>query len=311
MCVYCVYKVCTIYTVCTIHEPLVLALDIRGYKLNLLEIKNLSKKYPAFTLKDVSFSLEEGYIMGFIGRNGAGKTTTLKAMLNLIHPESGDVKINGFDIKTNETEIKQSIGFVTGLDGFYTTKKIKTVTNVTKRFFKNWDEALYRELMEKFALDENKKIKELSAGMKVKYQIALAMCHGAQLLILDEPTSGLDPVSRDELVILFQDYIADGKHSILFSTHITSDLEKCADFITYIKKGEIIESTDVVSFKEKYLLVSGDDTKLDDARKAKVIGYHKTHVNFEGMIPASLKEEFSDFELTGPGLEDIMVHIER
>lgn len=279
--------------------------------MNLLEIKNLSKKYPAFTLKDVSFSLEEGYIMGFIGRNGAGKTTTLKAMLNLIHPESGDVKINGFDIKTNETEIKQSIGFVTGLDGFYTTKKIKTVTNVTKRFFKNWDEALYRELMEKFALDENKKIKELSAGMKVKYQIALAMCHGAQLLILDEPTSGLDPVSRDELVILFQDYIADGKHSILFSTHITSDLEKCADFITYIKKGEIIESTDVVSFKEKYLLISGDDAKLDDARKAKVIGYHKTHVNFEGMIPASLKEEFSDFELTGPGLEDIMVHIER
>lgn len=279
--------------------------------MNLLEIKNLSKKYPAFTLKDVSFSLEEGYIMGFIGRNGAGKTTTLKAMLNLIHPESGDVKINGFDIKTNETEIKQSIGFVTGLDGFYTTKKIKTVTNVTKRFFKNWDESLYRELMEKFALDENKKIKELSAGMKVKYQIALAMCHGAQLLILDEPTSGLDPVSRDELVILFQDYIADGKHSILFSTHITSDLEKCADFITYIKKGEIIESTDVVSFKEKYLLVSGDDAKLDDARKAKVIGYHKTHVNFEGMIPASLKEEFSDFELTGPGLEDIMVHIER
>lgn len=279
--------------------------------MNLLEIKNLSKKYPAFTLKDVSFSLEEGYIMGFIGRNGAGKTTTLKAMLNLIHPESGDVKINGFDIKTNETEIKQSIGFVTGLDGFYTTKKIKTVTNVTKRFFKNWDEALYRELMEKFALDENKKIKELSAGMKVKYQIALAMCHGAQLLILDEPTSGLDPVSRDELVILFQDYIADGKHSILFSTHITSDLEKCADFITYIKKGEIIESTDVVSFKEKYLLVSGDDAKLDDARKAKVIGYHKTHVNFEGMIPASLKEEFSDFELSGPGLEDIMVHIER
>ncbi|MCQ2582808.1 MAG: ABC transporter ATP-binding protein [Treponema sp.] len=279
--------------------------------MNLLEIKNLSKKYPAFTLKDVSFSLEEGYIMGFIGRNGAGKTTTLKAMLNLIHPESGDVKINGFDIKTNETEIKQSIGFVTGLDGFYTTKKIKTVTNVTKRFFKNWDEALYRELMEKFALDENKKIKELSAGMKVKYQIALAMCHGAQLLILDEPTSGLDPVSRDELVILFQDYIADGKHSILFSTHITSDLEKCADFITYIKKGEIIESTDVVSFKEKYLLVSGDDAKLDDARKANVIGYHKTHVNFEGMIPASLKEEFSDFELTGPGLEDIMVHIER
>lgn len=282
-----------------------------GIKLNLLEIKDLCKNYPSFTLNNVSFSLEEGFIMGFIGRNGAGKTTTLKTMLNLVHPDSGFVKINGYDISTNESEIKHSIGFVTGLDGFYSTKKIKTVTDVTKRFYKSWDENLYKELLQKFNLDENKKIKELSAGMKVKYQIAIAMCHNARLLILDEPTSGLDPVSRDELVLLFQDYVADGNRSIIFSTHITSDLEKCADYITYIKNGKIIDALDIVSFKEKYLLVSGDSEKLSDELSKKIIGYHKNHVNFEGMILASEKDLFKDFILSDPSLEEIMVHIER
>ena len=207
--------------------------------MGILEINNLCKKYQSFSLDNVSFSLEEGYIMGFIGRNGAGKTTTLKSMLNFVHADSGSVAICGFDTKQDEFIVKNNIGFVSGLDGFYNSKKIKTVTNVTKRFFKNWNENLYKELLQKFNLDENKLISSLSAGMKVKYQIALAMSHDAKLLILDEPTSGLDPVSRDELIILFQDYVADGTRSILFSTHIISDLEKCADFITYIKNGKI------------------------------------------------------------------------
>jgi len=275
------------------------------------KIENLSKTYPTFKLDDVSFSLEPGYIMGFIGRNGAGKTTTLKSMLKFVHPDSGKVEINGFDIDKDEFAVKSSIGFVSGLDGFYNTKKIKTVTEVTKNFFPNWNESLYRELLQKFNLDENKLIKSLSAGMKVKYQIALAMSHDAKLLILDEPTSGLDPVSRDELIILFQDYVADGEHSILFSTHVTSDLDKCADYITYIKQGKILESIDVVSFKEKYLLVAGKSEDLTEDLKSKIIGFHKHNLGFEGMILASDKDLFSVCEITKPNLEDIMVHCER
>ena len=275
------------------------------------KIENLSKTYPTFKLDNISFCLEPGYIMGFIGRNGAGKTTTLKSMLKFVHPDCGNVEINGFDINTNEFQVKNSIGFVSGLDGFYNSKKIKTVSDVTKKFFPNWNETLYRELLQKFNLDEEKLIKSLSAGMKVKYQIALAMSHDAKLLILDEPTSGLDPVSRDELIILFQDYVADGDHSILFSTHVTSDLDKCADYITYIKQGKIIESTDIVSYKEKYFLINGKIEDLTDELKAKIIGFHKHNFGFEGMILASDKQLFSNCEITKPNLEDIMVHCER
>lgn len=279
--------------------------------MNILQVENLSKTYPTFKLDNVSFSLEKGYIMGFIGRNGAGKTTTLKSMLKFVHPESGNVSINGFDIEKDEFAVKNSIGFVSGLDGFYNSKKIKQVTDITKKFFSNWSDETYKNLLEKFNLDENKFIKNLSAGMKVKYQLAIAMSHDARLLILDEPTSGLDPVSRDELVILFQDYVADGEHSILFSTHVISDLEKCADYITYIKKGKILDSCDVVSFKEKYLLVNGKKEDLTDELKSKVIGLHEHNFGFEGMILKSDKDLFAKCEITQPSMEEIMVHTER
>lgn len=279
--------------------------------MNILQVENLSKTYPTFKLDNVSFSLEKGYIMGFIGRNGAGKTTTLKSMLKFVHPESGNVSINGFDIEKDEFAVKNSIGFVSGLDGFYNSKKIKQVTDITKKFFSNWSDETYKNLLEKFNLDENKFIKNLSAGMKVKYQLAIAMSHDARLLILDEPTSGLDPVSRDELVILFQDYVADGEHSILFSTHVISDLEKCADYITYIKKGKILDSCDVVSFKEKYLLVNGKKEDLTDELKSKVIGLHEHNFGFEGMILKSDKDLFTKCEITQPSMEEIMVHTER
>ena len=279
--------------------------------MNILQVENLSKTYPTFKLDNVSFSLEKGYIMGFIGRNGAGKTTTLKSMLKFVHPESGNVSINGFDIEKDEFAVKNSIGFVSGLDGFYNSKKIKQVTDITKKFFSNWSDETYKNLLENFNLDENKFIKNLSAGMKVKYQLAIAMSHDARLLILDEPTSGLDPVSRDELVILFQDYVADGEHSILFSTHVISDLEKCADYITYIKKGKILDSCDVVSFKDKYLLVNGKKEDLTDELKSKVIGVHEHNFGFEGMILKSDKDLFTKCEITQPSMEEIMVHTER
>ena len=277
----------------------------------LLEVENLCKTFPTFSLKDVSFKIEEGYIMGFIGRNGAGKTTTLKSMLNFVKADKGTCVINGFDVLKDEIKVKESIGFVSGTDGFYQTTKIKTITNVTKKFFDNWNEELYKKLLSTFKLDENKKIKELSAGMKIKYQIALAMCHDAKILILDEPTSGLDPVSRDELIMLFREYISDGKRSILFSTHITSDLEKCADFITYIKDGKIIKSTDICSFKDEYILVAGKKEDLSDELKNNLIGLYEHSFGFEALIEKSKIDLVKDLQITNPSLEEIMVCMER
>ena len=205
--------------------------------MEILSIQNLSKHYEKFTLKDVSFSLEKGYIIGFIGRNGAGKTTTLKSMMRLVHPDGGKVTVFGLDFAENELACKQKIGFMLGGVDYYPKKKLRTIAEVTSCFYTEWDNAEYERRLAAFELDPEKKVDELSAGMRVKFSLALALSHHAQLLILDEPTSGLDPVSRDELLLLFQDLIEDGEHSILFSTHIISDLEKCADFITYIKDG--------------------------------------------------------------------------
>ena len=220
--------------------------------MNALEVRGLCKTYPAFTLKDVSFDVPQGAVVGFIGRNGAGKSTTLKAILGLAHPDGGDVRFFGQDVRQHEREFKEQIGVVLGGIDFYPKKKVKTITDVTRRFYRNWDEEKYRHYLQLFRIDESKRVDQLSSGMKVKYLLALALSHNARLLILDEPTSGLDPVSRDELVELFRAIVADGSRSILFSTHITSDLEKCASHITFIKDGEIFHSSAVADFMAAY-----------------------------------------------------------
>ena len=206
--------------------------------MNIVEVDRVIKEYPAFRLNEVSFGLEEGKITGFIGRNGAGKTTTIKSMLNLIHTGGGEIRYFGMPLAGHETEIKQRIGYSTGTVSWYPRKTIKEIVAVTKLFYPNWDEEAYRKYLAFFGLDENKKPIELSEGMKVKFNLLLALSHRAEVLILDEPTSGLDPFSRDELLELFETLKEHGV-TILFSTHITSDLEKCADNIVYISKGEI------------------------------------------------------------------------
>ena len=206
--------------------------------MSIVELKNVCKAYPAFRLKNVSFSLEEGKITGFIGRNGAGKTTTIKSMLNLIHTDSGEISYFGMPLIGNETTIKQRIGYSTGTVSWYPRKPIREIVAVTKTFYTEWDEDAYRKYMTLFGIDENKKPIELSEGMKVKCNLLLALSHRARVLILDEPTSGLDPFSRDELLELFKTLKEHGV-TILFSTHITSDLERCADNIVYISQGEI------------------------------------------------------------------------
>ena len=220
--------------------------------MNTLEVKGLQKVYPAFTLQDVSFTVPQGAIVGFIGRNGAGKSTTLKSVLGLVHPDAGEVLFEGGDVREEEKLFKENIGVVLGGIDFYPKKTVKTITAVTKRFYSNWSEEKYRHYLEVFAIDEAKRVDQLSTGMRVKYLVALALSHDARLFILDEPTSGLDPVSRDELVSLFRSIVADGTRSILFSTHITSDLEKCASHVTMIQEGAILFSGTKAAFMEHF-----------------------------------------------------------
>jgi len=219
---------------------------------DVLRLEGLRKEYPSFILKDVSFAVPQGAVMGFIGRNGAGKSTTLKAILGMIHIDGGRVFFEDEDVRETERRFKESIGVVLGGIDFYPKKKLSAITAVTKRFYPNWDESRYQHYCKVFSLDGEKRVDQLSTGMRVKYLIALALSHGAKLLILDEPTSGLDPVSRDELTGLFRSIVADGSRSILFSTHITSDLEKCASHITFIKDGEILHTGTVDSFRRAF-----------------------------------------------------------
>lgn len=204
----------------------------------VLSVKHLKKEYGKFTLEDISFEIGSGMIMGLIGRNGAGKTTTIKSVLNLIHISDGEIMYFGKNFRENEAEIKEQTGYAGGAVDYYKKKKIRDIVSVTKTFYKGWDDILYRKYMDIFELDEDKTPAQLSEGMRVKLNLAIALSHGAKLLILDEPTSGLDPVSRDELLEIFK-YLARDGVAILFSTHITSDLDKCADAITYIRKGKL------------------------------------------------------------------------
>ena len=206
--------------------------------MKIAEASGICKNYPSFSLKDVSFSLEEGKITGFIGRNGAGKTTTIKSMLNLIHTDGGEITYFGLPLRGHEEEIKQRIGYSTGTVSWYPRKKIREILNVSRCFYRSWDEEACRKYLTMFGLDENRKPIEMSEGMKVKFNLLLALSHRAEVLILDEPTSGLDPFSRDELLELFMALKEKGV-TIFFSTHITSDLERCADRLIYISRGRI------------------------------------------------------------------------
>ncbi len=228
---------------------------------DLLKIEHLSKRYPGFALQDVSFTLKPGRIMGLVGKNGAGKSTILKSMLNIVKPDQGTVTMFGKDFLQNEKSCKQNIGVVFGGIDFYPLKKLSAITAVTRTFYQEWDQQKYENYLRQFSLDENKIFKSLSNGMKVKYLLALALSHNARLYLLDEPTSGLDPVSRDEILHIFTRIVKETEKSVLFSTHITSDLDRCADDITYIQNGRVLKSADKETFLRSFAyLKTPEDT---------------------------------------------------
>ncbi len=280
---------------------------------SLLSVRNLSKRYETFHLQDVSFSLDQGFIMGFIGINGAGKTTTLKSMLNMVHPDAGEVSILGRDFRMHEIELKKEIGVMLGDMDFYTKKKVGVLAEVVSRFYPNWDQSVYEDYCGRFNIDQNKRICELSKGMKTKYTIAMALSHDARLLILDEPTSGLDPAARDDLLEIFQKLVEDGEKSILFSTHITSDLEKCADFITYIHEGRIVASTTKDEFLAAYRVVKGTRDQLGAELRQNLISCRVNEFGFSGLMESSDIATFQDHGLNfeAPSLEDIMIYFAK
>ena len=277
----------------------------------VLSVKNLNKKYPSFSLKDVSFSVKPGQIMGFIGRNGAGKTTTLKSIMNLIHYESGEIKAFDLDMKEHELVNKQRIGFALSELNYYPNRTIRQLVNVTKRFYKNFDEAKFEQVCKLFQLNMDKKLEELSSGMKVKSSLAIALSHKAELLILDEPTSGLDPVSRDEILDIFREIVKSKDRAILFSTHITSDLDKCASDITYIHDGSIVYTGSKQDFVNSYLFVK--DKGKNHSLEKHYIAFKELDDRIEGLIDPKEKDLFvkEGLEPREPDLEEIMVYLER
>ncbi|WP_099206053.1 ABC transporter ATP-binding protein [Scatolibacter rhodanostii] len=277
---------------------------------NIIEIDKLKKQYDGFALNEVSFHLQAGYIGGFVGPNGAGKTTTIKAILGIIRPDSGQVKIMGEEVK--EGTAKEFIGVVMDNPFYVEDWRIKDVEAAVSPFYSQWNSTQFHSYLKQFHIQTNKKVKELSRGMKVKLQMAVALSHGARLLVLDEPTSGLDPVARDEICGMLQDFVSDENHAVLFSTHITADLEKIADFITFISDGEIWYSGTKDELLEKYVRISGNPREIPENQKARIIGYREHSTGFEGMIQATDSRQFSSKFLIEPvTLDEIIIFINK
>ena len=279
---------------------------------NALEVIDLWKSYPEFELDRVTFSLPAGYIMGFVGQNGAGKTTTIRCILNMATRSGGEIRVFGLDNIKDELAIKQELAAVFDEIFFVDTWRVKEVEKAISGFYRDWNSSLYNEYIRAFNLSPTKKVKELSRGMKMKLMLAVAMSHGAKLLILDEPTSGLDPVARDELLDILREYISDGERSVFFSTHITSDLERIADFITLIDHGRIFYTGTKDDLIEHFFIVKGNRADLTDEFKRHIIGLSVTSAGFNGMIRACDAKRLPDsIVIEQPEIDEILVHISK
>lgn len=280
---------------------------------NTLEIRGLNKTYPEFALKDVNLILPRGSVMGLVGANGAGKTTTMKLILNLIHRDSGEIKIFGMDNIAQEQQIKSRIGVVFDELHFPDNLRMQQVGRVMGSIYRDWDDAYFLELLKRFALSPKKMVKELSRGMKMKLSIAAALAHHPDLLLMDEPTSGLDPIVRNEILELFLDYIQDENRSILLSSHITSDLEKIADSITFIDKGRIVLSDTRDALEDHFGVIKGPTPLVEQLAEEDVEGLEITRYGFMGLVrnKEAMREKYPQFTVERATLEDIILYLAR
>lgn len=283
----------------------------------ILSVDNLCKSYETFSLKDVGFKIPRGYIMGFIGKNGAGKSTTIKCIMNLIPFESGTIKLFDLDNRQYSDEIKQRIGYVSEEQYFYENMNVGWTANFFGGFFPNWDKNYCGALLERFAINPSKKVKELSKGMKMKLALTLALSHKPELLILDEPTSGLDPVVRDELLELLLEIVQDESRSVFFSSHITSDIEKIADFVTIIDDGKIVLSDEKDAIIDKWRLFKIDNSFASEKIFGRLHGLKKGEFGYSGITdkPDSFINEFrkafpdGKFSMERVSLDELLVRI--
>ncbi|RII36246.1 ABC transporter ATP-binding protein [Clostridium chromiireducens] len=276
--------------------------------MDALEIKNLNRTFDGFNINNINLSLSKGYILGYIGQNGAGKTTTIKLIMNQIKKDSGEIRIFGKEYNEDEAGYKNMIGFIGDECYFPTCFTLKDVIATMKDFYISFNEDKFREYVERWQLPYKKKIKEFSKGMKVKLSFASVLSRDTKLLLLDEPTSGLDPVIRSEILEILQEYIADGERSVLFSTHITSDLEKITDYLFFINKGEKVFYDTTENILESHLLVKGGIEDLTEELREKLIGHKSSSYGFEGLISSKDKQYINEnLLLEKPSMDEIIV----
>ncbi|MEW9121112.1 MAG: ABC transporter ATP-binding protein [Thermotaleaceae bacterium] len=281
---------------------------------SILELEGICKSYKDFNLNNISFELKKGYIMGFIGPNGSGKTTTIKLVMNLIKRDAGNIRVFGMDSIEHEASIKNRIGFVYDENYFFEELTLLEMKNIIVPFYKNWDEQVFLKYIADFNLPLKNKIKTLSKGMRMKYSLALALSHHAELIIMDEPTSGLDPIFRNELLGILASLMEDENKGILFSTHITTDLDKIADYITFIHKGEIVFTLPKEEISDNYGIVKGRKELLDSDLRKEFVGMRESNYGFEGLTKnmTSMKKRFREEAIIErASLEDIMLYTVR
>lgn len=279
---------------------------------NIIEIKNLNKKYNGFELKDINFELPKGYIMGFVGQNGSGKTTTIRSILNMANIDSGKISVFGLDSVTDSKAIKDRLGVVFDSLYFAGHLNVKEIEKQLKPFYSKWDSKDFSRRIKEFKLPENKKVGEFSKGMKMKLMVAVALSHNAELIILDEPTSGLDPVARDELLDILSDYIQDENRGVLFSTHITADVERIADYVTVLHKGKVWFTGTKDELLEKYIIIKGDEADISSEMKNKCIGFHSYRNGFDALLDTEYLSGLSkEIEYEKANFDEILVYIAK
>ncbi|PEP52260.1 MULTISPECIES: ABC transporter ATP-binding protein [Bacillus] len=278
---------------------------------NIVELHNVSKTFQGFSIKQLNLQIKKGFVTGFIGTNGAGKSTIIKIMMNLLKPDAGEVKIFGLDYATHEKEIKERIGFVFDSNVFYEGLNLKDIKRMIAPAYKNWDETIFKRYIEQFELPMNKAIKTFSKGMQMKASLALALSHHAELIIMDEPTAGLDPIFRRELLHLLHELMLDGNRTLFFSTHITTDLDRIADFIAFVKKGKLIFNHSIHEIEENYALVKGSTDLLDRDTEKAFMHIHRAPTGFEALTNnvAEVEQIFgNEVMIERASLEDIMYY---